>query len=492
MKKFICLLASLLFFVACENKMQSTKAEEGVESNHRIDVKEIESQEISNIQKAEELALAGEQLMTPTTFQFASVIFDKALIYDSNNQKAIFYKAINAPFVNMKGILKRVEPLLKKDSVNYEKFLDHVANDSYLQAQKDFLYDGEGDIDSELKLQVFLDEQAKLYDDMRNVMKSMRDKSLVLNIPKSLWRDVDSSRARICEMKVIEPNVYERKCKSDVNLYKMSLERADFTTLQQVAAGLQIYNLVGGLYNLNGFHDLFLKYRGESLSQYRDDQLIEEVNSKEGLAELRDNNLAKVKNLGMDAIAGTSWALEVQDKICGKAEGYREARKDESYKQYYEWIVWDNEKRTYKTDPQTGMYVYERRYIFQNDTIRRPGFLFETGICIPEKSNRDDLAKALNTENNTGKVLKALELALSGNIMTLNYKDKNGNSRKTHVNYAQAFDNPIQDLKSIPKSFNHCGNVASVNNKSLNGVFVDGDAEEVGKNAGIINRTNCE
>lgn len=76
--------------------------------------------------KADELADAGEQLVSPYTFMLSDKVFDMALEKDPSNKKAQFYKAFVKRMMVLKGIVKRIAPLMNasspKQKADYEKF----------------------------------------------------------------------------------------------------------------------------------------------------------------------------------------------------------------------------------------------------------------------------------------------------------------------------------------------------------------------------------
>lgn len=471
LKKCICLLAAVLMFTACTND-DDNKANVSSESETVIDTNKIkEDKSTSDVEKAEQLALAGEQLMTPGGFFYADQIFDEALKYDSSNMRAQFYKALNAPMMNMKGIYTRVEPIVLKDSKetirDYEEILEE---NNYAVAIKDFLIDGEKDIDSESKVQDFLQTQSKAYDQLRKFLKANKGKTLTINFPELLWKDAHSRRELICKTKETHHGTFYTNCDTDFNLHTVKIERADMEAMQQMTAGIVIYHTLLTAYDVSGAQAIHqaLNPKGASdlaIIENSDKRIMEEINKHSSFGVLNDGNqLAGIIDLGSDALAGTRWAIKLQDKLCPEVKAYRKSAEDLKYEALY------------------AKYGYQ--YNADLNEIRREGMAIEQGICIEKKTSEG---------KSVDKILKSIELALAGNIMTLKgYEHKTGNRVETLVKYSNLVENPIVDLKTLPKSYNECGNIESLSNDSLNGVFVNNDATEFAQITGNLDKNDCE
>ncbi len=95
--------------------------------------------------EAEELAQAGEQLISPTTFHLADKVFKMVLEKDPRNMKAKMYRAALKQFIVQKGILARVRPLYVRQG--HEKEYALLVREKLRESPvKYWLLDGKEDI----------------------------------------------------------------------------------------------------------------------------------------------------------------------------------------------------------------------------------------------------------------------------------------------------------------------------------------------------------
>ncbi len=139
--------------------------------------------------------------------------------------------------------------------------------------------------------------------------------------------------------------------------------------------------------------------------------------------------LKAVVGMGMDAIAGVRWAVQLQKQLCPNGA----------------------------EQPKT-----------------RAGFLFENGICIREQN--EDGSKLEG-------ILKTVELALSGQTIELPI-DEQGN--KVQVRPVSILESPIKDLKDLRPAFNACDNVQAVSDDTIGGVFPMHNGNEI-----LVNLSQC-
>ena len=108
--------------------------------------------------KAEWLAQMGEIFVNPTGFMYADDILNEALAIDGSNKRALFYKAFLKPLMSLEGILKRIEPVMAKETEDvkksYEEYAKTYLPNSGLQA---FLLNGQPNIRNEADIQKYLD-----------------------------------------------------------------------------------------------------------------------------------------------------------------------------------------------------------------------------------------------------------------------------------------------------------------------------------------------
>jgi hypothetical protein len=141
----------------------------------------LADQTLSPADKAEKLALAGEQLTTPTGFMYADMVFDQALAQDSTNKRAQFYKAFLATPMATRGILARVKTLALSDpkaNTEYNQIVAHLPN----SALKTFLLAGNDDIRTEKDIQTFADSLYQAQDKFRIFLKNNKNLEMTLNL----------------------------------------------------------------------------------------------------------------------------------------------------------------------------------------------------------------------------------------------------------------------------------------------------------------------
>ena len=103
----------------------------------------------------------------------------------------------------------------------------------------------------------------------------------------------------------------------------------------------------------------------------------------------------------------------------------------------------------------------------------RPGFMFNQGLCVTDLTN-------------TQKSLAILDSVLGG-VADLSLQKPDGTQETTKVDILATARNPVVDLNSIgPASFDACGNVVTLKDKTLAGTFINGNAEEF-----IVAKSNC-
>lgn len=378
---------------------------------HSISVSSITADtSLSSKDKAEKLALAGEQLVTYTGFMYSEEILDLALELDPKNKRAQFYKAVLATPMKLKGILTRVKPLLKKypeSQNNYNEVLSSVPEGGL----KTFLLDGNEDIKDESDVQGFMDEIYQGQDKLRRFLKDNKNTNLVLNLNDiGLIRQSEDEALKRCEVEKIGSETYAIKRCDMSRVMQVELTRADMESLQHLTAGFQIYSLMFNSYDLSGTVQVSQNIEEGDTTESVWNKLVE--NSAFG--KIRNPKLIQnIPSLGIDLIAGVRWALSMQETLCSSGEGARK------------------------------------------------GILFPNGICLEDK-----LSDGRPVED----VLKLAELVLQGQTHITRFTDSQG-SKQIEVNPAAAFNNPVKDLKNLIPEFNECGRISKIADPSFNGVL---------------------
>lgn len=404
---------SLGLLVSCVEEKKS------VVGKKSIDTKSIMASDAPASSKAEQLALAAEQLLTPSGFIYADMVLDMALKLDPNNKRAGLYKSFLASSMATKGILSRIQPLAAKDPKMKKKLEDMIAKMQEGSLKK-FLLDGKPDIKNEKDVQAFADSVINGMGKFRQFLKKNKNLEIELNINDYMSvANRSYSYESYCNTYQTSEGNYESNCwvneeDSTNNIAsKISLNRADIEALQHITAGYQIYGSILNSYSVSGA----IKVAQNNVNTTKSTQEIwDELARNAEFGNLRNDVFSRIPELGSDAIMGVRWALAAQDELCPAGEETSDSR---------------------------------------------PGTLFGNGICI--KQEGDQIEKAL----------EMVELALKGQRLPV----KVGNT-EMEIDTAAITANPIKDLKALKPVFNECSKLESVSDDTLNGVFPNGDVNE--------------
>jgi len=237
-------------------------------STIRLDQSTITSDaSLSNIEKAEKLALSAEQLITPSSFMYADFLLDLALNYDPNNIRAKFYKHLIAPQMALKGAVSEVRYVYHNEidqREEYEEFLKKIPNSEL----RSFLTDSSKEIKTEGEAQELLTKVYWAYDGLRKFLKENKDMDLTLNLKPEFFANKIEDEEEHCAVEVIEEGIYDMtNCRYD-DLWQAKLDRADIEALQHGASGVQLYLTAYIAYDLSGANDVRKKFEGISDRNY--------------------------------------------------------------------------------------------------------------------------------------------------------------------------------------------------------------------------------
>ncbi len=387
---------------------------------------------------AETMALAAEQLLGSWNFPIGIKILDQALAKDPNNQRALFYKYLTMPLVkSFKGYVSRMKPIAKTVGKlnNLIDFGNNIKK-MYPAQLSAFLIEGPEDIKTAADYQNYIIETVNSFGDLKNFLKNNPEINLTLNLNTDLvFNNIFSREARSSDIQdnclyTQEPN---GNWKVDCDFSKLNqhiMSPADALAIRQMAAGTYLYGLLMTSYSINGLETL-AKYSDAKLSHAQAQALV--FNLPE-FGKLRpDNHLAEIQNIGSDLLAAFKYVVENQSSLCPAPS---------------------NEKPSWA----------------RSNKLRK-GFVFEYGFCFtPEQNFESDLA--------------LLEKALNGPVQ-VSVEDQNNISHMTVIDPLAFVRKPAADLRSIaPAAYNECDKAVSLTDKTLAGVFPQGDAE-------LILRNNC-
>jgi len=397
-----------------------------------------ESKLLDDQSKAEKLALAGEQLVTPVAFMYADSVFDQALSIDSENFRANFYKRFLAPFMSLKGYMARFKPLIVQKGEEAKKRYEERIKNMPNSGLKTFLLDGPEDITNEKTAQIFLDGLVKAKSEFRAFLEKNKDRELTLNINSvELMNKAMNKAEEDCRVEQISEGVFEysEEC-SMAEVLQVKVERADFELLKHITAGHEIYATLLTAYDVTGVikKDEIV---GKDATQ---EQVVEYFRSIEDFGKIRENHgLKNIQAMGSDAVVGLKWAYELRQKLCPKG---------------------------------------------REDKLNRPGHLFKNGLCVPEYSKDGEPIEQVLAFFERVMNAETVEMVIPKN------KSKTNDEVRTQVAYLSPLVNPVVDLKTImPINFNECGNAMDVGEPTMGGYFPLGDATHVLTATGSLNRS---
>jgi hypothetical protein len=412
----LAVVVSLCLITSCNEKIQKTSVDQ---NKKQINTEKIMASDLSSKEKAEQLALAAEQLLTPSGFIYADMILDQALKLNPANKRAGLYKAFLAAPLASKGILARIQPLAARDPKTKQQLQDLIAK---LPAgnYKNFLLDGKGDISDEKGIQAFADSVINGLGKLREFAKANKNLEITLNVNDYMTKpEVYEYHSSYCNTYPDSQGNYTTECSdyNDVSRFQtpsqFSMNRGDFEAVQHIAAGYQIYGSLLNSYSLSGAINVG---KNANENPKPTSQIWKELVRDADFGKLRNDVFSKIPQLGSDAIIGVRWAMSLQNELCPAGQA------------------------------QSGS---------------RPGMLVASGICVKGEPSMIE------------ETLKLAELALSGGRMPIRL-----GMNDTEIAPKALMDSPIQDLKELKPSFNKCGKLTSIANDSLNGLFPNGDVND--------------
>lgn len=374
-------------------------------------------------QSSEELALAGEQLITPSSFALADKVLDEALAKDSNNKRAQFYKKFLKPIMALRGIGARIRPAIREhgDIAQHENGIANIPNSS----TRDFILDGQEDIRTVTDMQNLLVKVRDGYVDFYNWLKANENSELVLNInPYMMQGDAGNQAVGDCRVVNNDSDGMTVDC-NNREMLQRKLSTPDLIALRQMIGGTALYFTIYTSYSFDGIEDLVEMSKTREVPSQETFQTLETLPN---FGKLRaDNTMKMIRTFGSDFAAAWKYAMANQARLCpSPAYSVRES------------------------------YGY-------SSTRRRKGHVFEDGFCTPVDSEHQ-------------KNLDLLNQALQGPIMIGDVKDSNAHIR---ANLFAWSDRPVTSLKNLfPVSYNACGKATVLRDKTMGGLYPDGDAEK--------------
>ena len=395
---------------------------------------------LSDSEKSEKLALAGEQLITPSSFMHADFLFELALKYDSSNIRAQFYRAFLGPQMALKGSLAKTKYIYSLDpqsKADYDEFLTKLPNSEI----RSFLTDSTEEIRTEKSAQVLLTEVYDQFDKFRLFLKANKNMDLTLNLNPLAFTDKIQEEEYQCAVDVVGEGVYDlTNCRYD-DLWQAKLDRADIEALQHMAAGVQLYLTAYIAYDLSGLNDVRIKFQDLDVD---DNVLFRTLLQNKDFGVLRDPRFfANIKGMGLDYVSAARWAANLQEQLCANESTRTNQRRGQLF--------------------HKGICLFDRQaeWNYSQDT----GWT-KTYIQTKEEAKDDFLD-----------TLSIVEAVVSGQLIKQGFGDNN--VYETDVKLGAFIENPIKDLRDLDLIFNECGDVARTIDPTLNGMFPNGDANYI-------------
>lgn len=381
----------------------------------KISIDGIMSSNLPPAEKAKELTDSAEEILTTNNFLEANKVASLAVSTNPKDAKAGFIKSLTECLIKLKGFVIRSKPLFKNDTKAYENFKKGFS--SSLVSEKFFL-DGSPEFFVEKDLQEYFDELIKSFENLNYFLSHNKNAEISIKYLPLFERNLNKSFVDACELKITKQFEYEIDCPDEKIRHQIDLNRADFEELQLFVNITLIYFNFLNAYDLTGYL--------EALHRYDDRQendkatFFNDLLNNKSFGLLRENSkINQIQNLGIDSMLALRWFIDNPKLACPKGAG---------------------------VNPN------------------RIGMLFFEGLCIDNYFN-----SFLNDYMNFFKgVPKDLEL-----------KDS-GRSIKTKTNYISFTQKPPKDIRDLgPFTFNPCGDLISVGDPTMAGIFPNQDANTV-------------
>lgn len=396
----------LALTTACSTKRDASEEAQKIHANNQM--------------KSDELADAGEQLVSPYTFMLADKVFDMALEKDAANPKSQFYKGFIKRLMVFKGIARRIAPIVRKGSQaqkdDYAKWIKEFPNSPL----KTFLLDGPEDLNSYADAVKVLGDYNRALNDFRGFLKKNQALELTLNLnPHIFEKEINEEYARSCTWKEGVDGAIDVTCDA-TGIAQKKLNSADLIALRQATGGEMLYWSLLTAYDYSTIEQLTATQATkdmtppEVLAYYKNLPSIAKLNA--------DHTLKLIPELGVDFSAAAKWVKQYQDRVCPKGA---------------------------------------------NVPNQRRGYAFRDGLCI-ENATEADKAIAMIDQ-------------VFGGVFSQPIKDENGQQiDQIRMNLVGFLNAPPQDLKNLlPESVDQDGNVTRWADKTFGGLFPDGDIDKL-------------
>ncbi len=414
-KNILVIFAIVLVIVSCDKKKDDNYDRISISSASLL----ADSQ-LSPAEKSEGLAKQAETLLTAQGFLEAKEVVELSLKQDSTNLRAQFINGLLGPLMLQQGFFTRYMPVAKRDPLLLNEYLEVIKGRLQLpeSALKNFLTDGVPTFSNEEQVQKHIDLIYEAFDRLRIFTNKIKDNELTIKSNLDLTPNLIQRYAQACEIVTTAKFEYELKCPPSEKRYDVSLNRADFETIEMMSACYQVYFALLNGYDLSSSVAIKGSYRKKGNPLAAD--ILKDLLKDTRFGKLRaTQHFGKVKELGLELITSMRWAMARQSTLCPSGAG----------------------------DPKN-----------------RFGMLINYGVCIVPMFEP---------------FLAEYEKSFLGQPLDF-VSSKQGKTHTTKIVHLAVLDNPYIDLRSLlPVKFDTCGAIEGVADPKINGTYPNGDANIV-------------
>jgi len=271
--------------------------------------------------KSDELADEGESLLIEKRYEDAYGKFSEALQFNPENSRATFWRAILSPYLEMKGIARRVRPLYTNPKyANPKKYREVIqALNPRTPDINRHLLNGPEDIYTPEDLQEWMDRLSLKVDFMRNELKKIRKTEFLVRVPIWLGRDYFNHYVSYdCEATSYGPIPYrEENCSlHDSKSFPVMIGRMELDYFIAMAGIYQANLDVLTAYRINPAA-LKLTETGEIQSQAEAEEQKKYLLTATAPGVLRNRDpFSRLRPAAHEVAAGLRYLLENQNEVC--------------------------------------------------------------------------------------------------------------------------------------------------------------------------------
>lgn len=272
---------------------------------------------------AEAMALLAESLVRPNTAVQAHQVAFRALEHNQYNLRAQLVLKTTAPLMELKGIYKRILPIVSVRPAKHRELMNHIRE---LQANKHvpdtvaFLLDGQSDLHTEGQAQDVVEKYVERTDELRDWLYENRKSGITVNAYEEI------AVVRPCVATETSRNVWKlTNCKVGVRKHTGTMNMADFAAARQAVSSLQVYLAMATSYSVDGIFKASATLPAEGATAQ---QKYTEYSKIKGLGQLRNTKFfAMAPRVTSDFMIGLKGAKKLHTELCPKGRPSEQSRK---------------------------------------------------------------------------------------------------------------------------------------------------------------------